>query len=199
MRAGEVYVNTASGERVLVILGTSETDGKRLVVDLFLKPNGGMLGRHNHPHLHETFKVISGNVAFTLNGERKTACCGEIVDIPRGTVHDFWNQGTSVAVVRVAVEPAIRFVEMIRNGYGLAQDGKTDSKGMPGLLQVALFAKEFEDVIRYNHAPQIVQRILFCLLSPFAKLKGLKGSYPEYLTRPASEFIPLKDLSGAGI
>jgi hypothetical protein len=56
MRAGEVYVNPASGERAVVVLGTEETAGDRLVVDLYLRPNGGMLGRHYHPNLHERFQ-----------------------------------------------------------------------------------------------------------------------------------------------
>ncbi len=38
MRAGEVYENPASGERAVVILGTDETAGERLVVDLYLRP-----------------------------------------------------------------------------------------------------------------------------------------------------------------
>jgi hypothetical protein len=33
------------------------------------------------------------------------------------------------------------------NLYGLAQDGNTKAKGMPNLLQAALFAGEFEDVL----------------------------------------------------
>ncbi len=46
MRAGEVYLNPASGERAVVVLGTDETAGKRLVVDGYLRPGGGMVGRH---------------------------------------------------------------------------------------------------------------------------------------------------------
>jgi quercetin dioxygenase-like cupin family protein len=194
MRAGEVYVNPASGERAVVVLGTEETAGDRLVVDLYLRPNGGMLGRHYHPNLHERFQVLKGSVAFTLNGEEKTATPGETVDVPVGALHDFWNPGQTEALVRVDVQPAARFVEMIRNGFGLAQDGKTDSKGMPSLLQVSLFAREFDDVIRYDKGPRIVQQLLFAVLAPFAKMKGLKGTYPEYLARPASEHIPVETL-----
>jgi hypothetical protein len=62
------------------------------------------------------------------------------------------------------------------------------------LLQIALTAREFDDVIRYDKGPRVVQRVLFFLLTPIAKLKGLKGSYPEYLARPASEVLPLDQL-----
>jgi hypothetical protein len=47
---------------------------------------------------------------------------------------------------------------MIKNLYGLAQDGKTNAKGMPNLLQAALFAREFEDVLRFTKPPRPVQQ-----------------------------------------
>lgn len=194
MRAGEVYINPASGERAVVVIGTEETGGKRLVVDASLRPGGGMVGRHYHPALHERFKVIDGQVAFTLNGAEQTARPGQIVDIPPGAMHSFWNSGSSDALVRMEVQPAERFAELIKNGFSLAQDGKTDATGKPGMLQIALMAREFDDVVRYDMGPRIVQQILFLVLTPFAKLKGLKGSYPEYLARPAQEMVPVDTL-----
>ncbi len=40
---------------------------------------------------------------------------------------------------------------------GLAQDGKTNVKGMPNLLQLAVIATEFEVVIRFLQPPWLVQ------------------------------------------
>ncbi len=199
MHAGEVYVNPASGERAVVVLGTDETGGKRLVVDGYLQPGGGMVGRHHHPSIHEQFKVIKGTVSFTLNGAEKTAKPGETVDVPPGTWHSFWNSGSNEALVRMDVQPADRFAMVIKNGFSLAQDGKTDNTGKPSMLQIALMAREFDDVIRYDKGPRIVQQLLFLVLTPFAKLKGLKGSYPEYLARPASESVPLDTLDRSGL
>ena len=55
-----------------------------------------------------------------------------------GVVHDWWNAGDEEAHVIVEFNPgAARFEEMIGNQFGLAQDGKTNSKGMPHLLQSA--------------------------------------------------------------
>jgi quercetin dioxygenase-like cupin family protein len=199
MRAGEVYVNPASGERAVVVLGTDETAGKRLVVDLHLRPNGGMIGRHYHPEIREQFRVLTGSLAYTLNGNERIANVGESVDIPPGTLHDFWNPGKEAALVRVDVQPAERFVALIKNGFSLAQDGKTDRTGKPGILQIALLAREFDDVIRYDKGPRLVQQILFFLLTPIAKAKGLQGTYAEYLARPASENIPLDKLDRSGL
>jgi quercetin dioxygenase-like cupin family protein len=199
MRAGEVYVNPASGERAVVVLGTNETAGTRLVVDLHLRPNGGMIGRHYHPKIREQFRVLAGSLAYTLNGVEKVANVGDSIDIAPGALHDFWNPGTEEAVVRVDVQPAERFTELIKNGFSLAQDGKTDRTGKPGILQIALLAREFDDVIRYDKGPRIVQQILFCLLTPIAKAKGLRGSYPEYLARPASEILSVEQLDRSSL
>lgn len=70
---------------------------------------------------------------------------------------------------------------------GLAQDGKTNARGMPNLLQAALFAQEFEDVMYFTRPPRPVQKLLFAVLAPVARALGYKGSYPEYLERGPSE------------
>lgn len=199
MRAGEVYFNPASGERGVVVLGTDETGGKRIVIDLHLRAGGGMLARHYHPAIHEQFKVIEGQISCTLNGVERTAGPGETVDIPAGTLHNFWNSGASEGLIRFDVQPAERFAELIKNGFALAQDGKTDATGKPSMLQIALMAREFDDVVRYDMGPRIVQQILFLVLTPFAKLKGLKGSYPEYVSRPAVETVPVETLDRTGL
>ncbi len=83
----------------------------------------------------------------------------------------------------VEVRPGARFEEMILNAFGLARDGRVDARGRPNLLQLALFAREFDDVIRFTRPPRAAQRALFGLLAPLARLAGYRGSYPEYRVR----------------
>lgn len=104
-------------------------------------------------------------------------------------MHDWWNAGEDEAHVVFEVSPAVRFEAMIKNLYGLAQDGKTNAKGMPSLPQLALLAREFEDVIVFTKPPRAVQKVLFDILAPIARLLGHKGSYPEYLERGPSERV----------
>ena len=158
-----------------------------------------MVGRHYHPSIHERFKVIQGQTSYTLNGVEQTAEPGQTVDIPPGALHSFWNSSSSEGLIRFDVQPAERFVALIKNGFALAQDGKTDHTGKPSMLQIALMAREFDDVVRYDMGPRVIQQLLFLVLTPFAKLKGLKGSYPEYLARPASENVPLDTLDRTGL
>jgi hypothetical protein len=81
----------------------------------------------------------------------------------------------------------------IRTAFGLAQDGKTNRRGMPNLLQLALFAREFDDVIRFTRPPRLVQQVLFTVLTPIARLAGYRGCYAEYLTRPPAEIVAVAD------
>jgi hypothetical protein len=63
---------------------------------------------------------------------------------------------------------------------------------MPNLLQAALFAREFEDVLYFTKPPRAVQKVLFTVLAPIARLLGYKGSYPENLKREPSETIEVE-------
>ncbi len=123
---------------------------------------------------------------------------GERLHVPHGTPHDWWNAGEEDARILVEISPAARFEDMIKNLFGLTKDGKTDSKGRPRLLKAALFAQEFDDVIRLTKPPRFVQRLLFGAPVPVARLLGYRGSYPEYLRRPPREVVevePWRDFS----
>lgn len=116
---------------------------------------------------------------------------GRTLHVPAGTPHDWWNAGDEEAHVRVEIEPVGRFEEMILNFFGLAQDGKTDKKGTPHLLQLAVLAREYTDVLYLTRPPLIVQRLLFGPLALLGSLLGYRASYPEYLARRAATGVPI--------
>jgi len=192
LKRGEVYENPVTGERAVVRVGTAETQGARLVVDLHLRPGARVSAPHYHPNIRERFTVVQGQVGFTLGPRQEVAEPGQPLEAVPGVVHDWWNAGQAEAEVRVEIEPAPRFEAAIRNAFGLAQDGKTDKKGMPNLLQLALFAREFDDVIRFTRPPRLLQRLLFLVLAPLARWRGYQGNYPDYLTRPPSAVIEVQ-------
>ena len=183
-KRGEVYDNPVAGERVVVRLGNQETGGERLVVDIYLRPGGAVAAEHIHPTLDETITVLKGRVGVSIAGERSIAELGRKLHVPRNTAHEWWNAGDEEAHILLELTPGARIEILMRNLFGLAQDGKTDSRGIPRLLQLALIAREFEDVAQLVRPPRLVQRVLFALLAPLARLKGYRGSYPEYETRP---------------
>ena len=179
-RAGEVYENPVTGEHAVVIEGDDENRDARMVVELTVAPGGAVAGEHSHSYIHETFEVLEGEVGFSLDGERSVGGPGTKVEIPIETVHDWWNAGEGKARVIVTIDPVGRFDEMIKTLFGLARDGKTNKKGMPNLLQLAVFAKEFRPEMELTKPPRAIQAVLFGILSPIGKAFGYRATYPEY-------------------
>ena len=191
-KAGDVFENPVTGERGVVRVGTVESGGELLVSDLYVRPGGAVVGEHVHPIIHETFTVVRGQVGFRVDGRESVAGSGKRLRVPPGTAHDWWNAGDEEAHVIVEIRPGARFEEAIRNTFGLAQDGKTNAKGMPNPLQAALIAREFEDVLWFTKPPRAVQKVLFAVLAPIARALGYRGSYPEYLEREPSETVEVE-------
>ena len=191
-RAGDVVENPVTGERVVVRVGTEESGGNLLVVEGYIRPGGRVTGEHVHPAIEETFTVVGGRVGFRLDGRESIAEPGQRLHAPAGTAHDWWNAGEDEAHVVVEISPAARFEEMVANLFGLARDGKTNARGMPNLLQGAVFAREFSDVLHFTRPPLAVQKALFGVLAPLARLLGYRGSYPEYLDRESVERVEVE-------
>jgi quercetin dioxygenase-like cupin family protein len=179
-KAGDTIENPVTGERIVVRVGTEDSEGELLAVDTYVRPGGAVTGEHVHPAIEESFTVVRGRVGFRLNGRESIAELDRPLRVPAGTAHDWWNAGEEEAHIIVEIRPGERFEEMALNLFGLAQDGKTNSKGMPNLLQAAIFAREFSDVLYFTKPPMVVQQLLFGTLAAIAWALGYRGSYPKY-------------------
>jgi quercetin dioxygenase-like cupin family protein len=169
-KAGDTIENPVTGERIVVRVGTEDSGGELLAVDAYVRPGGAVTGEHVHPAIEERFTVVRGRVGFRIEGRESIAELGRPLHVPPGVAHDWWNAGEEEAHIRVEIRPDNRFEEMAVNLFGLAQDGKTNSKGMPNLLQAAIFAREFSDVLYFTKPPLLVQRLLFGALAAIAGL-----------------------------
>ena len=179
-RAGDLAWNPVTGERVIVLEGAEESPERRLAAEMHVLPGGAVAGEHLHPAITERFEVLEGTLGVKVAGQKSEATPGDAVDIPPGTWHDWWNAGEAEAVVKVTVTPGDRFSQMIITIFGLALDGRTNSKGMPAPLQLVQVAREFEDVIVFRRPPRLLQQALFGALAPIARRRGYRGSYPRY-------------------
>lgn len=188
-KAGDVLENPLTGERLVARVGTEHSGDNRVEADLYVKPGGALVGEHVHPEIEESFTVVRGRIGFRIDGHESIAEPNQYLHVPAGVAHDWWNAGAEEAhVIAEARGPgAERLEEIIKNLYGLAQDGKTNSKGMPNPLQGAILAREFDDVVYFTKPPRAVQRLVFGPLAAIARALGYKGSYPKYadLERPS--------------
>lgn len=200
-RRGDVFVNQVTGEQAVVLLGTQETAGARLVAHLTIAPGGAVNGAHQHPNIEERFRVLSGEVGFRVGDSQHVAPVGEQVLVAPGVIHDWWNAGPTAAQVIVDIRPGARFEQMIKTSFGLANAARTNAKGMPGLLQLAVIATEFRDTIVFTSPPPALQRALFTILAPLGRLRGLRATYPEFDAphrhqETAPELLELIDVAG---
>ncbi|WP_420595613.1 cupin domain-containing protein [Deinococcus sp.] len=186
-RAGDIHHNPVTGERAVIRVGARDSGGQELRADLYVQPGGAVVGEHLHPGLEETFTLLSGQLGLRLNGHDLTPQIGQRVVIPAGVAHDWWNAGPEEAHVLVEVRPAARFEAMILNMFGLARDGKTDAKGLPRPLQLAVTAQEFSDVIVFTRPPRWLQRIIFGVLAPLGRRLGYQGNNPKYVGRSETD------------
>jgi len=177
MRAGEVYENPATGERVVIRVGAEECGGELLVADLYVEPEGASMGEHVHPGIEEGFTVVRGRIGYRLDGREGVARSGQHLHVPHGTTHDWWNAGEQEARVLVEISPAARFEEMIKNLLGLAQDGKTDAKGRPNPFRLAVIMREPFDLVRLPSPPTWVQKTGLALGTPRGRLLGCEPTY----------------------
>jgi mannose-6-phosphate isomerase-like protein (cupin superfamily) len=176
---GEVLENPFTRERAVIIELPWQNGQGRAVAEMTALPGARVVGEHLHPAIHERFSVLEGELTVIRDGQRSTLGAGERADIEPGVWHDWFNRGAVDAVVRVEVTPGERFAHMIETLFGLAREGHVNAKGMPGLLQLALTAQEFSDVVVFRKPPPRVQRLVFGALAPIARRRGYRATYPS--------------------
>jgi quercetin dioxygenase-like cupin family protein len=198
VQIGEVYYNPRCKERIVIRTPATQTGGERSVMDLYVEPGGFAAGNHVHPFSDERFTLVRGRLRLHVAGEDIILDePGQSVLVPPSTVHRWFSatdDQVSFAVVEIR-NRAERFEQLIlRQLFGLAQDGKTDAQGRPNLFQSAVTMLEFSDVLRFSDKPWVLQRALYGAVAPFARLLGYKGCNPEYFDRKPVEAAELEDL-----
>jgi quercetin dioxygenase-like cupin family protein len=178
----DVLANPRTGEYG-VLRRPATDEHATTIADLYAAPGATVAFEHIHPGSTETFTVVRGHLGLSVNGRKSKAGPGDRITVPAGTAHAWWNDGDETAWVIVEIEAGARFEKLLRTMFFLVADGKTDEHGRPGLLQAALTALEFDDVHHLVRPPRPIQRLLFTALAPLARLRGLRGSYPEYAER----------------
>jgi mannose-6-phosphate isomerase-like protein (cupin superfamily) len=178
--------NPATGE--IAHLLAADAGGRRIEVGLWLQPGAAVAGAHIHDHFVERFQVREGEVGFQVAASERTVRSSDgLVEVPAGTVHDWWNAGDGIAHVRVEVaaagtapgEPAARFASMIEALWSLGAQGRVNSKGLPDPLWLAAIAHEYSDAIRFVKPPALVQAVLFAPLAAVARRTGRDPLAPE--------------------
>lgn len=177
IRAGDTIENPVTGERLVFKQTSAETDGESVLFECFVQPSGFVAAAHVHPFQQERFQAIAGWVTFRLDGRELTIGPGECICVPAGMRHQFWNGGDEEARFACEVRPALQFEQLIETMFALAQAGRTNRKGMPNPLRLAVIARAHFDDVRLPFPPVWMQRVGLALGAPFGRLLGYDATF----------------------
>ena len=177
IHAGDTIENPITGERIVFNKTSAETNGEAVEIEVYVRPGGVVAAAHVHPYQTERFEVISGRIGMKLGRRKLEAGPNDIVVVEPGTPHKFWNAGDEELRFVTVVEPALQFERLLETMFGLAVDGKTNRKGMPNPLRLAVIAREHFDDVRLPFPPVWMQRAGLALGALVGRLAGYEPTY----------------------
>ena len=112
----------------------NETKGAYTLVRVVVAPGGGN-GLHYHKSFAETFECISGQLKVQVGKTIRTLLPGEEATAHPMQLHRFFNDTDEPCSFFVTISPGCKgFEEGLQIAYGLATDGRINSKGTPKKL-----------------------------------------------------------------
>ena len=83
----------------------------------------------------------------------------------------------------------MKMEDLLENTIALAKEGKTNRKGMPKPVHLALFVREYENEVRAPFPPPAVVKALMAPLAAIGRARGHNERYaPE---APALKPVPV--------
>jgi mannose-6-phosphate isomerase-like protein (cupin superfamily) len=177
---GQTLSNPVTGERVKWHLTSADTSGRLVRAEWWARPGGGVAFEHVHREAEERFEVLSGRMAAELDGRVIELGAGERIALPAGIPHRWWNAGGDDLHFVLEIEPPGHFEETIETLFGLAREGRVKKDGSPGLLQLAVMARDFGFEAYPTSPPLPILRAAAALLAPLGRLLGRRAVYPRF-------------------
>ena len=170
-KSGDILEHPVTGERLVWRKVARDTGGELLQADLYVAPGGFVAAEHVHPMQEERFELLAGVLRLRIDGKEKTMRTGEIEVVPAGRPHVWWNGGQEELHVLGEFRPALRTEMFFETYFGWAKDGKTNRKGLPNPLRLAVLVDAYQDELRLARPPFAIQRALVDLQAAASILK----------------------------
>src|SRR3954454_7951450 len=185
--AGQTVENPVTGERIVFRQTSADTGGELVAIDLALPVGGHVPGLHVHPHQEERFEVTSGQMKFRYGTKTIVAGPGETVVVPAGKIHNFAQHGDEPSQCRVEIRPALKMEQLFETTVRPAEEGRTNKKGMPKPLDLAVFVEEFKDEVKPPFPPAGLVRLMMTPLPAMGRRRDrrAKSRRPSGTTSPA--------------
>ena len=172
----EIIYNPVTSERLLVLDSNEEVFKMGFSID----PRSEIAGEHIHPFQEQTITVTVGELHCTIDGKKHVLRAGESATVPPGAGHFQWNPTDTETRAIEEYRPAGKIHNFFRVLFKLAEEGKTNPKGVPKPLIGAALMAEFKDTVR---ASSLGVRLLFGVLAPFSRLLGYRRTIRTYIEK----------------
>src|SRR5437867_4026277 len=180
IRSGDTIHNPVTGERITFLATSRDTDGDAVVIETVVQPFGFVAAAHVHPSQSERFAVAEGTLGLKVGGKKQLLEPGDVATVEPGTPHKFWNACEDEVRFVCEVRPALQFESLLETMFALAADGKTNARGMPSPLRLAVIASHHFDTVRLPFPPAWLQKAGLVLGAPLGRLAGYMPTYmPE--------------------
>ena len=179
-RISPVYSNPQTGEWVLGLITSDETNGEfERGLGIFHTGNSGPPA-HFHPIYDQHFEIVQGEFVFTIAGKEQTVGAGEQIVIEKGTPHTFRCVGDKFGASVVETRPAGKTAQVITTLFGLAHEGKLTLQGNPKFLQAMLIASEFASDTVFTSSFSSIAIPIAKMVAPIARVAGYRVCYDQY-------------------
>ena len=176
IRKGDRLENPVTGEVLIFHRTSRDTNGEAVLVETIVRPGGFVAEAHVHPHQTERFEVLEGQVGLRVGRDEHLAGPGDVVTVAPATRHRFWNAGDDQARFLCEVRPALGFESLIETMFTLAAEGKTNRKGLPNPLRLAVIARAHFETVRLPFPPAWLQRAALAVGAPLGRLAGYRAT-----------------------
>jgi quercetin dioxygenase-like cupin family protein len=176
IRTGDRLENPVTGEILIFHRTSRDSGGEAVLVETIVRPDGFVAAAHVHPHQTERFEVLEGRLGLRVDDQELLAWPGDVITVDPGTRHRFWNAGKDEARFLCEVRPALEFESLIETMFSLATEGKTNRKGMPNPVRLAVIAQSHFDTVRLPFPPAFLQRAALAIGASLGRLLGYRAT-----------------------
>jgi quercetin dioxygenase-like cupin family protein len=173
---GDTLENPITGEVLIFRQTARETGGEAVQVETIVRPDGFVAAAHVHPYQTERFEVLDGRLGLRVGDHELIVGPGDVATVEPGTSHRFWNAGQREARFLCEIRPALDFESLIETMFALAAEGKTNGKGMPNPLRLAVIARSHFDTVRLPFPPAALQRAALAIGAPLGRMLGYQAT-----------------------
>ena len=178
INAGDQLVNPVTGERLIFHETSRSTNGEYVLVETIVEPGGCVAAAHVHPNQTERFEVVEGRLGDEGRPQEARARRRRVRHRRarhRAQVLERRRRPKSRFVCEI--RPAQQFEQLIETMFSLAADGKTNRKGMPNLVRLAVIANHHFDDVRLPFPPAPLQKLGLVLGAPVGRMVGYRETY----------------------